>query len=1255
MKSKKLTAILLLLSLMVSACAMPALAEVGNIFKNGSFEEVAANGVPTGWGISGAEVGKGFEVVSEGAAEGEKAIHFTSAGDNMYVSNMANVKGGTEYEFKAKLKGKTAKFAGDGPAIKLTWQMPDGKGSHTTLEDKGYSMKVERPNAWEAVSRKVTAPDGATRVIILVRLVGAGEVWWDDIQLIGEAGSATASAPAATPAPTLSKPADDKYESAEVSSVQKTSITSVGDGKFNMIPNGDFETVASTGMPTGWGLTGGQMNANYMTAKGDAQSGNNFARFFGESSSIFISRMITNVVAETEYMFTGYIRKISGNGTPLVSFVCQTPSGNTHADVKTFYANFTPTKVGEWEKVEYKLEVPATTTRISCLVRLNGGGELHWDNISLVGEAVGSAATAVMFRDQLAKEAAVQPAVEAVTYGKETEELPAYAGQPENLLTNGSFDENDGSQSVDGWILRSDFISAGLGSVAKGEGYDGGDAIRLKSPDDLSTKHPFFKQTVYTVGGAEYQVSYRYKILKGEGCAPTVKLEFSADRSLPGAVSCGEKYCGPGETVRDGEWHYVVRKAYPTANVAEIDVLARLMQNKQGEECEILIDDLKICMTTPPFPLDLETSSIFFYEDETEGTFSTSANLAFYPDLANVKVDYRLYKDGNVIWESLGHISEGGKTSVPFDPSIMTEKEVPYTVKATMYDASGAVKAEKVQNIFVYARPEYLGADSVYMKEGKEPFYPVYAYHVNTKHYQDVASAGINLVQMGSFDNADQAVAALDAAEEAGIMGFIALYYGMKPAGHDSNIERTIRILSDERVKNHPALFGYGVMDEVFLGLSNPEQDLENSFRLIRSLDPKRPIMTMEAVGTYYKKCAKYVDILCIDPYSAASGKRGSSATEAARIAVNYKKPVYTLLEAYYNTHGRWPTPEDGRNNNWQALIAGADCVGYYSISDSDLDPATGKMSVPIMEARDGGALWAALTEFGTVEKKIAFDHFVFDKSPEFNQYLGEDHWYSSWVADGGVYMIVLGMKDGQTLPVSIPLESFAGDIKIGAYTAEIIAGRTDKTPISGNGTLDMTISGVEAVLYKITPSEPVDFSKLAITSFDDLENHNWARQQIAKLDALGIVDGRSDWEYAPGENVTRAELAAFLVRTLGLTNEGGESFADVPANHAYAKELAQGKAAGIINGIGDNMYNPDANITRQELMTMISRGLALAGEADISGFTDNAQVADWALSHVKAMIASGLIKGNADGTLNPLGNTTRAEAAVIMDRILNR
>ncbi|MBE7025009.1 MAG: S-layer homology domain-containing protein, partial [Ruminococcaceae bacterium] len=55
----------------------------------------------------------------------------------------------------------------------------------------------------------------------------------------------------------------------------------------------------------------------------------------------------------------------------------------------------------------------------------------------------------------------------------------------------------------------------------------------------------------------------------------------------------------------------------------------------------------------------------------------------------------------------------------------------------------------------------------------------------------------------------------------------------------------------------------------------------------------------------------------------------------------------------------------------------------------------------------------------------------------------------------------------------------------------------------------------------------------------------------------------------------------------------------------------------------------------------------------DLTAFSDAAAIADYAAAHVSAMIASGLIKGNADGTINPQGNTTRAESAVIMDRIL--
>ena len=76
--------------------------------------------------------------------------------------------------------------------------------------------------------------------------------------------------------------------------------------------------------------------------------------------------------------------------------------------------------------------------------------------------------------------------------------------------------------------------------------------------------------------------------------------------------------------------------------------------------------------------------------------------------------------------------------------------------------------------------------------------------------------------------------------------------------------------------------------------------------------------------------------------------------------------------------------------------------------------------------------------------------------------------------------------------------------------------------------------------------------------------------------------------------------------------------------------------------------------------MVICARGMRLAGKlseegnADtLSGFSDKALLAEYAAQDMAAMVNLGIIKGNADGTLNPCGNATRAEAAVIMSRLL--
>ena len=91
-------------------------------------------------------------------------------------------------------------------------------------------------------------------------------------------------------------------------------------------------------------------------------------------------------------------------------------------------------------------------------------------------------------------------------------------------------------------------------------------------------------------------------------------------------------------------------------------------------------------------------------------------------------------------------------------------------------------------------------------------------------------------------------------------------------------------------------------------------------------------------------------------------------------------------------------------------------------------------------------------------------------------------------------------------------------------------------------------------------------------------------------------------------------------------------------------------------------MYEPEAPISRQDAMAIIARGMtymSMLGKSDaesrLSVFSDSALIADYAREPIAAMTEEEIVKGNTDGTVNPLGNITRAEAAVIMHRIANK
>ena len=178
---------------------------------------------------------------------------------------------------------------------------------------------------------------------------------------------------------------------------------------------------------------------------------------------------------------------------------------------------------------------------------------------------------------------------------------------------------------------------------------------------------------------------------------------------------------------------------------------------------------------------------------------------------------------------------------------------------------------------------------------------------------------------------------------------------------------------------------------------------------------------------------------------------------------------------------------------------------------------------------------------------------------------------------------------------------------------------------------------------------------------FTDLDNYGWAEDAIYHLASSGVIKGTSETTFTPAANVKRGDFVLMLMRMLDVENaEGAKDFADVPADSYYYEAISQARALGIAEGTGDNRFTPDAAITRQDMITLTMRAvektgyLAQSSEAgDLSAFKDRSHVAAYAEDSMKAAVGRGLIIGD-NSKLNPLGNTTRAEAAVFIERILS-
>ena len=160
----------------------------------------------------------------------------------------------------------------------------------------------------------------------------------------------------------------------------------------------------------------------------------------------------------------------------------------------------------------------------------------------------------------------------------------------------------------------------------------------------------------------------------------------------------------------------------------------------------------------------------------------------------------------------------------------------------------------------------------------------------------------------------------------------------------------------------------------------------------------------------------------------------------------------------------------------------------------------------------------------------------------------------------------------------------------------------------------------------------------------------HWARPAVEYLYDLGIINGRTDSEFAPDENITRAEFIKILVCVKNVNLVSGPSeFSDVAEDAWYAPYVNSAYANNITSGYDDGTFKPNKKITREDMATMIFRMAGYQDTEETPSFNDANNISSYAKSAVAVLNEMGIVNGMDGNKFAPKNSATRAQAAQII------
>lgn len=274
----------------------------------------------------------------------------------------------------------------------------------------------------------------------------------------------------------------------------------------------------------------------------------------------------------------------------------------------------------------------------------------------------------------------------------------------------------------------------------------------------------------------------------------------------------------------------------------------------------------------------------------------------------------------------------------------------------------------------------------------------------------------------------------------------------------------------------------------------------------------------------------------------------------------------------------------------------------------------------------------------------IAVNQNQFDALISFTYNVGSNWWYGG-NDDGTRYKIRRMLEDNpSTWTSNRAQDAFGSWVNAGSVRLEGLVARRKE-----EATLFCTpVKGTETTAEN-TSTGP----------FLDVTPGSWYYSNISTAYDRGLMSGYGNGYFGPEDQVTRAQMVTALAKLVGTeaTSFSGSlsSFSDVPAGKWYSRPIGWAYSNGIVNGTGNGRFDPDAEITRQDLCCILARYLkseGVSGGANPAPFADDGQFSGYARESIYYCASLGLIKGVGDGSFAPKDVASRAQLATILVRM---